>query len=118
MTPALPVPTSLYADLPQAPAEEQFLTLCAADGGRVERIVSHGHASPSGFWYDQDEEEWVLLLRGAATLEFADGRCVDLTPGEHLTIPRRCRHRVAATDLDTVWLAVFLAAGDTQSMSQ
>lgn len=75
---------------------------------RIERIVSRGQASPEGFWYDQETEEWVLLVSGSATLGFADGRTVDLKPGDHLVIPRHLRHRVERTDpeQETVWLAV------------
>ncbi len=81
---------------------------------RVERIVSRGHASPPGFWYDQDEDEWVMVLAGAARLRFeADDRVVEMGPGDAVTIPAHVRHRVDWTspDEDTVWLAVFSRAG-------
>jgi cupin 2 domain-containing protein len=76
---------------------------------RVERIVSHGHASPPGFWYDQSETEWVVLVRGHARLQFDGGGAVELKPGDHLTIPPHTRHRVVWTTgvEETVWLAVF-----------
>ena len=77
---------------------------------RMERIVSHGQASPPGYWYDQDEHEWVLLLSGSARLEFDEpARVLELRPGDAVTIPAHERHRVAATapGQDTVWLAVF-----------
>ncbi len=76
---------------------------------RVERIVSHGHTSPPGFWYDQPRHEWVALLAGAAALRFeGDGAPVELRPGDSLTIPAGRRHRVEWTTPDepTVWLAV------------
>ena len=79
-------------------------------GVRIERIVSHGQASPPGYWYDQDEHEWVMLLQGEATLRFEEGdRLLRMTPGMHVTIPAHCRHRVAWTtpDADSVWLALF-----------
>ena len=72
---------------------------------RLERIVSNRAASPPGFWYDQDEAEWVALVRGHATLEFADGR-LELKPGDSLRIPAHVKHRVAATSADAVWLAL------------
>jgi cupin 2 domain-containing protein len=79
-----------------------------ADGVRVERIVSRGHVSPAGFWYDQTQDEWVVLLAGAAELSFADGRRVRLAPGDHVHLPAHERHRVEWTDpaQETVWLAV------------
>jgi cupin 2 domain-containing protein len=105
--------SNLFAGLPADLPAELTQTLAAGSGVRVERIVSLGHASPPGFWYDQDETEWVLVVRGAARLRF-DDRCVDLWPGDHATIPARRRHRVEWTTPDepTVWLAVFFPAGD------
>ena len=91
--------------------EEKIDRLVSSGGVRIERIVSHGHRSPQGFWYDQEEEEWVVVLRGRARLEFdPGGEVVDLEPGDWIRIPAHRRHRVAWTepDVDTVWLAVFL----------
>lgn len=102
------VPSNLLADIPANLPQELFQTLIEAGNVRIERIVSHGHKSPDGFWYDQSADEWVLLLRGAARLEFDDGRTQRLAPGDHSWIPAHARHRVAWTDPDqpTVWLAV------------
>ena len=90
--------------------EEQFEELAAGNGVRIERIVSDGHASSEGFWYDQDRNEWVLLLQGSAGLgiEGSEGEIV-LWPGDWIDIPAHVRHRVAWTDKKqkTVWLAVF-----------
>jgi cupin 2 domain-containing protein len=99
---------NLFADLSPA-AEEQFATLVAGGQARIERIVSSGQASPPGFWYDQDEAEWVVLLTGAAGLRFADeAETRVLRPGDHLLISAHRRHRVEWTDAQqlTVWLAV------------
>ena len=93
--------------------EELFQTLVAANGVRIERIVSHGHASPEGFWYDQEQDEWVLVLQGAAKLRFEDrDEPLDMTPGCHVLIPAHTRHRVDWTDPTqiTIWLAVHLSA--------
>jgi cupin 2 domain-containing protein len=75
---------------------------------RIERIVSLGHASPEGFWYDQKEHEGVLPLAGAARLRFEDETSIDLTPGRFEDIPAHRRHQAEWTDTDrpTVWLAV------------
>lgn len=99
---------NLFADLPSALPDELVQTLAAAPGVRIERIVSHGHASPEGFWYDQDEAEWVVVLKGAARLRFEDNE-IEMRPGDHITIPAHQRHRVEWTipDEPTVWLAVF-----------
>lgn len=97
---------NLFGDLPAPAPDEHFETLFATGSTRIERIVSHRHASPPGFWYDQAEAEWVMLAQGCAELEFDDGRRIVLAPGDWLTIPAGCRHRVASTGPDTVWLAV------------
>ena len=103
---------NLLADLPQARIGEVSETLVAQTGLRIERIVSHGQASPPGFWYDQSEMEWVLLLAGAARLRFAD-EAEDrvIGPGDCLLIQPHRRHRVTWTDpgAPTIWLAVFYA---------
>lgn len=103
-------PANLLRNLPDAGGGEVAETLLAAPGMRLERIVSLGQSSPPGFWYDQDEAEWVLLLAGAARLRFAD-ETEDrvLGPGDHVHIAPHRRHRVEWTDpaVPTVWLAVF-----------
>lgn len=100
---------NLLADLPAAGAGEIVETLAAGRNLRIERIVSHGERSPAGFWYDQEEAEFVVLLSGAARLRFADGEMHSLAPGDWIDIPAHRRHRVDETDPDrpTVWLAVF-----------
>ena len=103
-------------DLPQtlsAADGEFFETLARVQGdARIERIVSHGHTSPEGFWYDQDEDEWVLILQGEARIGFPDGREIELKTGGCLLLPRHVRHRVAYTSTPCVWLAVFAGAFD------
>ena len=77
-------------------------------GVRIERIVSRGHASLPDAWYEQREDEFVLLVQGAARLEF-EAFDLDLAPGDWVELPASVRHRVAWTkeEADTVWLAVF-----------
>ena len=104
---------SLFARIPAEIPEELVGEILRTDAFRIERIVSRGHASPPGFWYDQETDEWVLLVKGSAVLRFADGRVVPLAEGDHILIPRRLRHRVERTDPegDTVWIAVHFTAG-------
>lgn len=99
---------NVFDDVPAELPEELVQTLVGASGFRVERIVSRGHASPDGFWYDQEEHEWVLLLTGAARLRFEGEEPVHLTPGMFVDIPAHRRHRVEWTDPDrpTIWLAI------------
>lgn len=87
-------------------------------GVRIERIVSRGDASPDGFWYDQEEAEWVVVLTGAAVVSLEDPQeDRRLGPGDHLFIPAHRRHRVAwtAPGEDTIWLAVFWSPGAINS---
>jgi cupin 2 domain-containing protein len=100
---------NLWADLPVDLPEELITTLVDAAHVRIERIVSHGHASPEGFWYDQDQHEWVILITGAARLKFeSEERPVEMQPGDFINIPAHRRHRVEWTkpDEQTIWLAV------------
>ena len=100
---------NLLRDLPPASTGEIIERLAGGSAVRIERIVSHGEASPDGFWYDQDEAEFVLVLSGAARLRFADGEAMALGPGDWVDIAPHRRHRVDWIDpaQPTVWLAVF-----------
>ena len=99
---------SLLRDLPEDLPEELVEILAEIDSIRIERIVSTGHASPKGFWYDQPQREFVLVVKGRARLEFDDGEALDLEAGGWADIPAHRRHRVAWTTPDepTVWLAI------------
>lgn len=101
---------NLFADLPHHLTEEWVKTLAENKTVRIEQIVSTGHASPEGFWYDQDQPEWVAVLKGEAKLRFeGDDVPLHLKPGDYLNIPAHRKHRVEWTTPDepTVWLAVF-----------
>ena len=99
---------NLFTELPPDLPEELFITLLNAPKVRIEQIISHGHASPDGFWYDQDQHEWVVVLKGAARLT-VEGEVVELKPGDFINIPVHQKHRVEWTtpDEQTIWLAVF-----------
>ena len=99
----------IYASIPEALDAELVEQLVGTSTVRIERIVSQGHASPESGWYDQDESEWVIVLRGRGRLQFDDGEELELDAGDWVDIPAHRKHRVAWTDPDavTVWLAVF-----------
>jgi cupin 2 domain-containing protein len=98
---------NLFAGIAARLPQEQIDTLVASPSVRIERIASGGHASPKGFWYDQEWDEWVTVLQGSAGL-LLEGEAASRTlrAGDHLLIPARTRHRVAWTEADTIWLAV------------
>ncbi len=102
---------NLFADLAARTAEETFVPLAQGKRFRLERIVSTGHASPPDAWYDQADDEWVVLLRGRAALRYADGGVLEMAPGDHVLIPAHVRHRVewTAADEPTVWLGLHFA---------
>lgn len=99
---------NLFSHIPDDLPEELVSVLAENKSVKIERIVSDGHASPEGFWYDQQQSEWVLLVSGSAVLAFESGQ-VELKPGDHLLIPAHRRHRVESTSATekTIWLAVF-----------
>ena len=101
---------NLFAGLAEATGgSERFEELLVRPGFRVERIISTGQASPPGFWYDQDVAEWVVLLSGAAELQFEDEAAPrKLTPGDWIDIAAHRRHRVnwTAPSQRSVWLAI------------
>ena len=101
--------SNLFDDLPATLPNELVTILAQNQHIRIERIVSTGHASPDGFWYDQDEHEWVVVLKGEARLAFEDGETVQMKPGDYVLIPAHRRHRIEWTiqNEPTVWLAMF-----------
>lgn len=108
--------SNFFAGIPTATPGELTSVLVQSANIRVERIVSLGHASPKGFWYDQVEHEFVLLLQGQARMRIQDERAeqsresiIELISGDWLNIPAHQKHRVEWTtpDQPTIWLAVF-----------
>ena len=97
-------------DLPQPlPDHEVIDDLITAEDVRIERIVSSGQTTDTGEWYDQDRDEWVLLIQGVAVLEYENGEKLRLNAGDHLLIPAHRRHRVDFTSENPpcIWITVF-----------
>lgn len=101
---------NLFSAIPAVLPEEIFEDLLVGEGFRVERIVSKGHASPENFWYDQPENEWVVVLQGEARLQIEGHETsVELTKGMYINLPAHVKHRVEWTTeaIETIWLAIF-----------
>lgn len=100
---------NIFSDIPSGMPEEVIQVLSETKSVRIERIVSQGHVSPPDFWYEQEENEFVIVLKGEGSVRFEDGRDVLLGPGDWLDISSGEKHRVTYTSPDeaTVWLAVF-----------
>ena len=105
-----PADGNLFARLDGAGSAEIVSELLTRPGLRIERIVSTGQTSPQGFWYHQSTDEWVIVVAGAARLDFDGDAPCDLLPGDYLMIPAQKRHRVAWTHpaLPTIWLALHM----------
>src|SRR5262245_29483366 len=100
---------NLLTSIPSLVTDEQVETLVENPHVRIERIISHGQASPEGFWYDQPRSEWVMVLKGEARLQLDNQQPIDLKPGDAILIPAHARHRVDwTTEAEpTIWLAVY-----------
>jgi cupin 2 domain-containing protein len=101
-------PGNFFESLPDNLEQELVERLLASKHMRIERIISTGQQTPHGDWYDQDNHEWVMLLQGAATLEFENADVINLKPGDYVNVPAHCKHRVVWTDPDSIsiWLAI------------
>jgi cupin 2 domain-containing protein len=99
---------NIFDDIPANLDKEVIESLVDSENVRIERIISKGHTSPDTGWYDQDRNEWVVVLKGAAVLSFSDKSSVSLKAGDHIKIPAHEKHKVTWTDPDTetIWLAI------------
>jgi len=100
---------NIFESLPTNLESEVFESILKTDNIELERIISKGHKSPESGWYDQEKNEWVMVMSGCATLSFEDKADVTLKAGDYITIPAHQKHKVAwtAPDSETIWLALF-----------
>ncbi len=99
---------NIFSEIPTELSEEIFQTIIESEPIKIERIISKGQKSEDGFWYDQDQSEFVIVLQGSAQLEFED-KTIDLEKGDYINIRAHQKHRVKWTSPkeETIWLAVF-----------
>ena len=99
---------NIFDNIAEVGEEEQFDWLMKGKHYRIDRIISSGHSYPHGFWYDQEDDEWIFLVQGEATLEI-EGELRDMKAGDYLFLPKNCKHRVEKTSVEPVciWLCFF-----------
>lgn len=99
---------NLFKSLPEEMEDELFTEIINGKNIKIQSIVSKGHISPESGWYDQDDNEWLVVLRGEAKLSFENSNNVHLVAGSHLNIPAHTKHKViwTAPNIETVWLVV------------
>lgn len=99
---------NIFKEIPQHLPEELIEVLSKKDSIKIERIISRGHSSPKNFWYNQEMDEFVILLSGSAIISFDTGESFNIKKGDYLIIPAHQKHRVEKTDskIDSIWLAV------------
>jgi len=102
---------NIFQTLPDTTNEEIIEEIINSGNCRIERIVSEGQKSPENFWYKQEENEFVILLKGSAVIEFSDNTETALSEGDYLFIPKLVKHRVKETSASakTIWLAIFFS---------
>ncbi|MEE8402116.1 MAG: cupin domain-containing protein [Candidatus Hydrothermarchaeaceae archaeon] len=101
--------SNIYSEIPKELPDELFEEVIRRRSFKLERIISKGHSTPKGEWYDQDRDEWVILLKGGAGLLIeGEDEVVVLKPGDYIHLPAHLRHRIEWTDPgeETVWLAL------------
>ena len=102
---------NIFKQLPAEMNEELFENILTNDSCRLERIISKGHATPQGQWYDQEVDEWVLLLKGSAGLRIEQQQTITMQQGDYILLPAGLKHRVewTAADTETIWLALHFS---------
>jgi cupin 2 domain-containing protein len=99
---------NIFESIPNEMKDEVIESLIESKVVKIERIISKGHASPKEGWYDQDQDEWVIIVRGSATIKFENTEPLSINEGGYINIPAGTKHKVLWTDpeIETVWLAV------------
>ncbi len=102
---------NIFENIPEQINEELTDILVNSNEVRIEKIVSKGHKSKANFWYDQSENEWVIVLKGTAKLMFKlNNKIIHLTEGDFINITAHEKHRVEWTSEEVIWLAVFYSS--------
>ena len=100
---------NIFESIPDDLTEEIFEPLLQGKNIKVERIISNGHTSPESGWYDQEQNEWIIVLKGDAIITFENENEVRLNEGSYLNIPAHTKHKVSWTSqhTETIWLVIY-----------
>ena len=101
--------TNIFNNIPKTLQEELFENILSKDSIQIQRIISKGHVTPKDEWYNQENNEWVIVLQGEAILSFENSDDVKLKSGDYINIKAHTKHKVSWTipNEETIWLAVF-----------
>ena len=99
---------NIFAEIPGDLDNELMQVLQQSDNIKIQRIVSKGQVSPESGWYDQQQNEWVIVIKGEAIITFEQTE-VAMHAGSYINIPAHTKHKVSWThaDLETIWLVVY-----------
>src|SRR3989344_3416046 len=100
-------PENIFAKIPKKLSRELFNTILSKNNIKIERIISKNHITPKGKWYNQNKNEFVIILKGSAELLFFPNKKIKMKTGDYINIPAHLKHRVDKTGKKTIWLAVF-----------
>ena len=100
--------SNIFENIPKNLNNELFENLLTRDNLKIQKIVSFGNTTPKNEWYDQEDNEWVIVLKGEAVLSFEEGEDIRLKKGDFINIPAHTKHRVSWTTKseETIWLAI------------
>jgi len=100
---------NIFSAIPKDLDVEVLEQLVKSENITIERIISKGHKSPETGWYNQNQNEWVIVLQGKAIISFEEESAITLESGDYVNIKPHQKHKVIWTDpsIETIWLAVF-----------
>ncbi|MCK4729230.1 MAG: cupin domain-containing protein [Desulfobacterales bacterium] len=110
------ITSNIYLNIPEELPNELSEKIIYNKSFKLERIISKGHSTTKGQWYDQGKDEWVILLKGSAGIAIeGEASTVVLKPGDYIHLPAHLKHRVEWTDpaTETVWLALHYEKGES-----
>ena len=100
---------NIFSNIPESLPNELLKELVSSENCKIERIISKGHTTPEGKWYDQDKNEFVIIFKGNAELLFEENnKIIKMKEGNYINIPSHTKHRIIKTSLkeETIWLAI------------